>query len=128
MTNGALKHDHWGLIYSGGMFVAIVQDLQIRSASKNQKNLDDLMRLMFDHYSGSGYSIGDIEQELAKLSNHSQEEFFERYIFGTERIPLSKYLALANIETKQESGQTVFEIREKSNKDEDEIRRGLFGH
>jgi predicted metalloprotease with PDZ domain len=127
MTNGDLKHDHWGLIYSGGMFVAIAQDLQIRSASGNQKSLDDLMRLMFDQYSDSGYDIGDIKQELGNLNGLSQEDFFKRYIVGTERIPLSQYLEMADIETEQENSQTVFKIRDEHDKEKSEIQRGLFG-
>jgi predicted metalloprotease with PDZ domain len=128
MTDGALKHDHWGLIYSGGMFVAIAQDMQIRSSSKNQNSLDELMRFMFDNYSDNGYDIGDIERELDKLNTVSQEDFFERYILGTERIPLSQYLELANIETVQEDGQTIFRIRNEADKDKSEIRSGLFNH
>ena len=128
MTNGELKHDHWGLIYSGGMFVAIAQDLQIRSATGNRKSVDDLMRFMFGQFDSNGYDIGDIEHELSRLNSLAQEDFFARYIYGTERIPLSQYLALANIETRQEGGQTVFKIREESDEEESEIRRGLFGH
>lgn len=127
MSNGELKHDHWGLIYSGGMFVAIAQDMQIRSASNNEKSLDEMMRFMFDNYTGSSYNIGDVERALNTLSNDSQEDFFNRYIVGTERIPLSQYLELANIETIQDNGQTIFRIREEPDKDKSKIRSGFFG-
>ncbi len=127
MSNGELKHDHWGLIYSGGMFVAIAQDMQIRSASNNEKSLDEMMRFMFDNYTGSSYNIGDVERALNTLNNDSQEEFFNRYIVGTERVPLSQYLELANIETIQDNGQTIFRIREEPDKDKSKIRSGFFG-
>lgn len=127
MSNGELKHDHWGLIYSGGMFVAIAQDMQIRSASNNEKSLDEMMRFMFDNYTGSSYNIGDVERALNTLNNDSQEDFFNRYIVGTERIPLSQYLELANIETIQDNGQTIFRIREEPDKDKSKIRSGFFG-
>ena len=128
MTKGELKHEHWGLIYSGGMFVAIAQDMQIRSATGNRQSLDDLMRFMFGEFSSNGYDIGDLEQELSRLNNTSQEDFFARYIYGTERVPLSQYLELANIETRQDGEQTVFKMREEPDKEESEIRRGLFGY
>jgi predicted metalloprotease with PDZ domain len=128
MTNGELKHEHWGLIYSGGMFVAIAQDMQIRSASGNQHSLDDLMRYMFGKFDTTGYDIGDIETELSRLNGLSQEDFFARYIYGVERIPLSKYLAMANIETRKEGEQTMFKIGEESDRAASQIRRGLFGH
>jgi len=128
MTNGELKHEHWGLIYSGGMFVAIAQDMQIRSASGNQHSLDDLMRFMFGEFDTTGYDIGDIETELSRLNGISQKDFFERYIYGVERIPLSKYLAMANIETRQEGEQTMFKVGEASDRAAGKIRRGFFGH
>ena len=127
MTDGELKHDHWGLIYSGGMFVAIAQDMQIRSASNNEKSVEDMMRFMFDNFSDETYGISDVERELSNLNNESQKDFFSRYIVGTERLPLSQFLELANIETIQENGQTAFRIREESDDDKSKIRSGLFG-
>ena len=109
------------------MFVAIAQDMQIRSASNNEKSVDDMMRFMFDNFSDETYDIGDVERELSNLNNESQKDFFSRYIVGTERLPLSQYLELANIETTQENGQTVFRIREEADKDKSKIRSGLFG-
>ena len=128
MTDGELKHDHWGLIYSGGMFVAIAQDMQIRSTSKNEKNVDDMMRFMFDNFTDENYDIDDVERALSNLNNESQADFFGRYIVGADRLPLAQYLELANIETIQDNGQTVFRIREESDEEKSEIRRGLFGH
>jgi predicted metalloprotease with PDZ domain len=86
LTRGDLKHEHWGLIYSGGMFVAIAQDLQIRSA-----------------------------------------DFFARYVYGTERLPVAQFLALAGIETAEEDGRTIFTVRGDSDPDVNQVRRGFFG-
>ena len=127
MTNGELKHDHWGLIYAGGMLVAIAQDLQIRSATRNERSLDDLMRYMFDEYRGKPYELDDIERALGDLNNASQEDFFDRYVRGTEKMDISRFLALADIETKEEDGQTVFRVRQDTDPDTVGIRRGLFG-
>jgi predicted metalloprotease with PDZ domain len=120
LTRGDLKHEHWGLIYSGGMFVAIAQDLQIRSA-------DDLMRHMFDEYGDNTYDLDDIERVLSDLNNASQESFFRRYVYGTERIPVAQFLALAGIETAEENGRTIFKVVDGSDPDVRQIRRGFFG-
>ena len=127
MTNGELKHDHWGLIYSGGMLVAIAQDLQIRAASGNDRSLDDLMRYMFNQYGDSTYELADIERALGDLNNASQEAFFARHVIGTERIDIARFLALADIETTEEDGRMVIRVRQDANPDTDAIRRGLFG-
>jgi predicted metalloprotease with PDZ domain len=127
ITNGQLKHEHWGLIYSGGLLVAIAQDLQIRSVTGNEKSVDDLMRFMFDEHGDNSYELADIERALGSLNNASQEGFFGRYIYGVERIPVSQFLALAGVDTVEKDGRTVFKIREDAAPDSIEIRRGLFG-
>lgn len=127
ITNGHLKHEHWGLIYVGGMFVAIAQDLQIRSATDNKKSLDDLMRFMFNEYDDRPYAVADIERKLSELNNDSQQDFFDRYIRGTDAVDISRFLALADIEMASEDGRTVFRIRDDSDPDKSRIRSGLFG-
>jgi predicted metalloprotease with PDZ domain len=109
------------------MLIAIAQDLQIRSATGNESSLDDLMRFMFDEYSANAYDLGDVERALGGLNNTSQQDFFDRYIRGVERIPVAQFLALADIEISEEDGRTVFSVRDGSGPDQGEIRRGLFG-
>jgi predicted metalloprotease with PDZ domain len=126
ITSGQLKHEHWGLIYAGGLLVAIAQDLQIRSVTGNEKSVDDLMRFMFEKHGDKPYGIADIERELSRLNNDSQEGFFDRYIYGVERLPVSQFMALAGIVISEESGRTVFKVREGLDADSSKIRRGLF--
>ena len=127
MTNGNLKHDHWGLIYSGGMLVALAQDLQIRSATNNEMSLDDLMRHMFNEYSETGYTLDDIQRALSELNGSSQEDFFRRYVYGSEKIPIDEFLALAGIEMTEEDGRTAFTALETADTNTLEIRHGMFG-
>jgi predicted metalloprotease with PDZ domain len=127
MTNGDLKHEHWGLIYSGGMLVAMAQDLKIRAATGNNRSLDDLMRFMFEEFGDEPYGIADIERELGTLNNASQKDFFDRYVRGTDRIDISEFLALADIETMEVDGRTVFRISDNRDPDRKQIRSGFFG-
>ncbi len=127
MTDGSLKHEHWGLIYGGGLLVAIAQDLQIRAATGNERSLDDLMRHMFDVYTEDHYDNADVERVLDELSGTSQEDFFDRYVRGVERLPIGDFLTIAGIEAVQENGRTVFRTREDSDQATNEIRRGMFG-
>lgn len=108
ITRGDLKHEHWGLIYCGGLMVAIAQDLQIRAATGNEKSLDDLMRFMFNEYGHEPYEVADIERVMTDLNGSSQQAFFERYVYGTERVPVGEFLKLAGIETVEADGQTMF--------------------
>jgi predicted metalloprotease with PDZ domain len=127
ITNGHLKHDHWGLIYSGGLMVAIAQDLQIRSASGNEQSLDDLMRYLFNEHNDTAYTLGDIERVLSELNRASQAEFFRRYIYGVEKIPVADFLKLAGIETVTEAGETAYVLLDISDPETLKNRRGLLG-
>jgi predicted metalloprotease with PDZ domain len=127
MTDGELKHDHWGLVYSGGMLVAIAQDLQIRTATGNERGIDDLMRHLFDEYDDEPYALADIENALGELNGASQADFFQRYVRGSDEIPIAEYLLLAGIDTVEQDGRTIFAIREDSTPEQDAIRRGMFG-
>ena len=127
MTNGELKHDHWGLIYAGGLLVAIAQDLKIRTATGNRKSLDDMMRFMFNEHSGVDYDLGNIQDALSQLNDTSQEDFFRRYIYGTEEVPIAEFLALAGIDTTEANGRIEFRIRENPEPVVTEIRQGFFG-
>ena len=126
MTRGDLKHEHWGLIYCGGMLVAIAQDLQIRSATGNHKSLDDLMRFMFREFRDTPYTVADIERVLGDLNGTSQKDFFDRYVHGSQRIPIAEFLELAGIETIEENGQTMFQIDESASSEVSQVRQGFF--
>jgi predicted metalloprotease with PDZ domain len=115
ITRGDLKHEHWGLVYCGGLMVAVAQDLQIRAATGNEKSLDDLMRFMFNEYGDNPYEVADIERVLSDLNGSSQQAFFARYVYGAERIPIAEFLVLAGIQTVQADGHTMFRMSENSN-------------
>ncbi len=127
MTDGELKHDHWGLVYSGGLLVAIAQDLQIRTATGNERSVDDLMRRLFNEHNDKPYGLEAIERGLSELNGVSQAEFFQRYIRGSEEIPIDDFLVLAGIDAVEQDGRTMFTIREDSTPEQDAIRRGMFG-
>ena len=76
---------------------------------------------------GRSYELADIERVLGDLNNASQETFFDRHVNGTEKIDISRFLALADIEITEEDGRTVIRVREDASPDTDAIRRGLFG-
>ena len=109
MTNGAEKHNHWGIIYGGGLFVGIAQDMIIRSETKNTKSLDDLMRGLFQKYKGTneGYSLEEILSSLSLLSGADQTGFFDKYILGTDRIPIDVYLSMAGLNAKIEHEKLI---------------------
>lgn len=127
MSDGNLKHDHWGLIYSGGLLVAIAQDLKIRAASGNEKSIDDLMRLMYSQFQNTNYSLDDLEMTLSDLNGESQAEFFARYIKGTEAFPIADYIGLAGIRVVESDGRKTLVLANPADGKAGVLRRGLYG-
>jgi predicted metalloprotease with PDZ domain len=74
--------------YSKGAIVAFLLDIQIRSASGNQKSLDDVMREMYLRFgkTGKGYTREDYLGVLRDVGGMDFSTFFELYISGTHPV------------------------------------------
>ncbi len=129
MTKGDEKHDHWGLIYGGGMFVGIAQDMIIRQATDNQKSLDDLMKDLFRKYGGSSkeYDLRELQQRMSELSGMDQTEFFKDHILGTKKLPITDYFEIAGLDAKIENEDLVLSKSETPTALQMNILSGLFG-
>lgn len=94
------KHAHWGLIYAGGMFTAICQDVEIRLASNNTRSLDDVMRQVYARYAGAEetFGVADIESLIGEASDYDPSTFFERHVQGIEPIPIAECLSRASLD------------------------------
>jgi predicted metalloprotease with PDZ domain len=92
--------------YNKGQILGVLLDLAIRDATDNHKSLDDILRTMneeFAHRRLYYNDSDDIRTVIEKLSGRSFEEFFRRFISGTDEIPSNQFLALAGIELKKET-------------------------
>ncbi|MGB5458765.1 MAG: hypothetical protein WBM85_02310 [Eudoraea sp.] len=129
MTRGEEKHDHWGLIYSGGLFVAISQDMIIRNATNNKKNVDHLLKGLFQKYGGTndGYSLEELRDTLSELSGKDQSEFFNTYVNGATRIPIDTYLSMASLVATIEDGALKIDKKKSPSQLEEHMTMGLLG-
>lgn len=129
MTDGDQKHDHWGLIYSGGFFVGISQDMIIRSSTSNEKSIDDVMRALFKKYGGTnnGYSLEEVQKLISEASGKDQTDFFKQYVSGVQQIPLASYLQLGGFEAIEENNSIKITVKEQAPEVEKKIAKGLFG-
>lgn len=73
-------------IYTEGCLLAFVCDMKIQQATKYKYGIQEVMkRLYFDFaVKGIGYTWQDYQQILENVSGISFEDFFQRFIFGTE--------------------------------------------
>jgi predicted metalloprotease with PDZ domain len=84
--------------YGKGALLALGLDLQIRAFSQNKKSLDDFMRLIWKTHGVTMHGIAEdgldalILQLLGNDFTQIWHDMKSRYIFGTEDIPLQKWL------------------------------------
>lgn len=101
------KDRHWGLIYGGGFFVALCQDVAIRTATDNARSVDDLMRTLYARLAGSEdtYTAEDVMRLASELAGTDQEEFYRRHVFGTEPVSVDACLRQVGLDASVEEGQ-----------------------
>jgi predicted metalloprotease with PDZ domain len=90
--------------YTKGSLIALAFDLTIRSKTHGEKSLDDVMQALWQRYGrdfykgkgegkGRGVTPAEVEALFDEVSGTRMKPFFERYIRGTDDVPLARLLA-----------------------------------
>ncbi|MFC5459757.1 M61 family metallopeptidase [Massilia niabensis] len=104
--------------YSKGSLIALAFDLTIRAKTDGARSLDDIMRALWkrygrDFYAGAGRGVTEQEVEALfdEVSGLKLRPLFEKYVRGTEDIPLAKLLAPFGVKLLDErkSGKPSFD-------------------
>lgn len=87
-------------VYDGGWAVAFCLDMNIQTATNSARSIDDFMRAMYKEFGlrGMEYTVQDIAAVASETAGADQTEFFERYVKGTEALPLKACLGAAGFE------------------------------
>jgi len=85
--------------YDGGQVMGHILDFAIRQDTKNQKSLDDWMRLLYSRYAlpKPGFEPEDAVRAASEVAGTDISGIFRQYISGKEPIPYEKYFAYAGI-------------------------------
>lgn len=92
--------------YSKGEVVGMLMDIEIANATKGAKNLDDVMKTMYDEYYkklGRGYTDAEFKTVVEKISGISFTNFWKTYVNGTDPIDYAKYFGYAGIRVVNEN-------------------------
>lgn len=120
--------------YSKGALLAMALDLEIRWQTNNVKNLDNVMRLLWDKFGrdfyknqainsdpadatiGKGVAEDAMPDLIQQATGLDLGDFIERYAYGTEDIPLQEMLARVGINLTSEATekQPSLNIRSKN--------------
>ncbi len=86
--------------YTKGSLIALAFDLTIRAKTGGKKSLDDVMLALWqrfgkDFYPSAGRGVTEVEVEALfdEVSGLKLKSWFDRYVRGTEDLPLAKLLA-----------------------------------
>src|SRR5579863_4919114 len=91
--------------YNKGEIVGDMLDLAIRDATDNHKSLDDVLRRMYEVYAKQGRFYDDsqgVEAIAEEVAGVKFDDFFRRYVAGTDEIPYTKFFSAAGLELKAE--------------------------
>ena len=88
--------------YTKGSLIALALDLTLRAKTAGKASLDDVMRALWQRFGrdfylgaqgGRGVTPAEVEALFDEIAGVKMKPFFERYIRGTDDLPLAKLLA-----------------------------------
>src|SRR5258708_13919154 len=86
--------------YTKGEVLGDLLDILIRDHTGNAKSLDDVLRLMNANFAKQGKTYRDsldVRLTAESIAGGSFEEFFGKYVAGTDPFPYQQVLALAGL-------------------------------
>jgi predicted metalloprotease with PDZ domain len=116
--------------YTKGSLVALALDLTIRIETRGKKSLDDVMRALWQRYGrdfyaekgGQGVPEGDAEVVFEEVTGLKLKRFFDRYVRGTEDLPLQKLLAPFGVKMADERNKTKPGLEIKTSREENDCK------
>jgi predicted metalloprotease with PDZ domain len=90
--------------YTEGQVLGDLLDILIRDRTDNSKSLDDVLRTMNTDFAKQGKTYRDsldVRLTAEKIARGSFEDFFQKYVAGTEPFPYEEILALAGLELRK---------------------------
>jgi predicted metalloprotease with PDZ domain len=86
--------------YGKGSLIALAFDLTIRARTEGKKSLDDIMLALWQRYGhdfyptvGRGVTEAEVEALFDEVSGLKLKPMFDRYVRGTDDLPLAKLYA-----------------------------------
>ncbi len=80
--------------YIKGEMVSLLLDLLIREQHGNERSLDDVMLKMWQQFGQAeiGFTPEQLQEVIESVAGTDLDDFFKRYVDGTEELPFNQYL------------------------------------
>ncbi len=96
---GSGQKDRSISVYDKGACLGLILDLAIREASRNERSLDDLMRLLYTEYykkQDRGFTAAEFREACEKVAGIPLEKVF-KYVYTTREPDYESYLSAAGL-------------------------------
>jgi predicted metalloprotease with PDZ domain len=97
--------------YNKGQILGVLLDLSMREQTHGQKSLRDLLQWMNDHYAKEGKFFDDsdgVRQSTEAVTGGKFEEFFRKYVGGTDEIPYDNFFQFVGLNLQQKHVATAY--------------------
>src|ERR1043165_2209727 len=92
--------------YDKGALLGLLLDLEIRKRSNDAKSLDDVMRYLYAEFFKKDRNYGpmDFQKAFELMAGSSLEEFFNKYVRGTQELDYNAALEAAGLRLDTRAG------------------------
>lgn len=86
--------------YTKGSVLAALLDLEIIQSTNGSKNLDDVMKFLYNEYykkKNRGFTSPEFQAAVEGVAGKKLDEFFKNYVYDTKPIDYNKYFNYAGL-------------------------------
>jgi predicted metalloprotease with PDZ domain len=95
--------------YTKGSLIGLCLDLLLRGESGGRRGLDDVLRLLFERYGrhDTGFPEAAYKAAVEEVAGHPMDDFWRRYVDGTEVLDPAGFLARAGLDLSRRNGRSA---------------------
>ncbi len=87
--------------YTKGQVLGVLLDILIRDRTEDERSLDDVLRAMNEQFAKQGKPYQDsldVRLMVEKVAGGSFQEFFQKYVAGSEALPYQQLFGFAGLD------------------------------
>ncbi len=111
---GLEKQTNYDLVYSGGALIAFALDIELRESTELKVGFEDFFKRMYrefnsDFYAAerTKYGYRDVVRIASELAGKDLSGLFERYVSGSDAIPMEIYMNKLGLEITTDAAGTI---------------------
>lgn len=86
--------------YTKGALVALMLNLEIIKSTNANYSFDDVIKELYENYKRDvrkGFTAEQVKEIFERISGKNLDEFWNKYVCGTDELPLEEYLESAGL-------------------------------